>query len=138
MNKKVDQPSAPPQLSQSAINKLLENQAKELELRNQELMLRKAEIDNNQAYSLKALEAQKEDRRETRQTYKSIMKLRTALYSVCFICILMFCSYAIFMGETQIIMEALKVALPAIATGVGGFYFGKNKGAESERNKDQV
>lgn len=123
-------------VSQSAINKFLDNQAKELELKSQELMLRKSEIDNNQAYSLKALEAQKEDRRETRETYTLVMKWRSIVYSLCFVIILIFCGYAIYMGESQIIMEVLKISLPALATGVGGYFFGKNKGIESEKNKD--
>ena len=123
-------------MSQSAINKFLDNQAKDLELKNQELMLRKSEIDNNQVYSLKALEAQKEDRRETRQTYESVMKWRLMLFSACFVVILIFCGYAIYMGESQIIMEALKILLPAVATAVGGYCFGKTKAIESEKNKD--
>jgi len=139
MNKKLsqqNQQASVPPLSQSALNKLLDNQAKELELRSQELIIRKTEIDHNQMYALSALEAQKEDRSEVRQTYKSVMKIKTIVYSVCFIAILGFACFALLMGESQIIMEVLKISLPAVATSIGGFYFGKNKGIESEKNKD--
>ena len=122
--------------TQLTVNKFLENQQKELEIRQQELAIRQVELNNNQAYSLKALEAQKEDRRETRQVYTSVLKWKIIVSSICFTMILLFCGFAIFMGETHIITEVLKISLPAIISGMGGYYFGKNRGIESERNKD--
>jgi len=50
MNKSNNHP-----ISHTAIEKLLENQSKELEVRTQELAIRRIELEYNQSYSLKAL-----------------------------------------------------------------------------------
>lgn len=121
-------------ISQSSIEKFLDNQSKEMEIRATELSIRKAEIDHNQLYSLKVLEAQKEDRVGVRATHSSLIKWKIISFLICFSILLFFCGFAIYLKQTEIIVELIKILVPSIATGIGFYFVGKNKGYALAQN----
>lgn len=74
-----------------------------------------------------------------RTTHSSIIKWKIVAFLICFLVLLIFCGFAIYMGQTQIIIELMKIVLPSIATGIGGYWFGRNKGytlAKNDRNDE--
>ena len=108
--------------SEETLQKLLDVQTKDLVLRGRELDLRKDEIAHNAKFAEKALEAQVQDRRDSRQHQRRQSMIRYLASGGFGIVVLVFCSWALYLNKDVIVMEGLKIigqpvlALEAVTT----------------------
>jgi hypothetical protein len=124
-------PNAPPRvpathalaqsLTPATIEQLVENQAKELELRAQELSLQKQEDDHGFEFGKKALEAQIDDRRMQRDHNRLMQRGQYVL--VAFLSILVFgiIVTALALNKESIASEIIKAVGYMTAGGFGGY-----------------
>lgn len=120
MNKPADrhQPMAiPPE----TVNKILDNQERELALRSREFDLREKEDANRYEFSKKALEAQVENSKSIRDHERR--KLKMSYWLAFGITAIAGSTIAIslFLGKEQYAMEILKSAVYLLSGGVSGY-----------------
>jgi hypothetical protein len=108
-------------LDPDLIHRLLENQARELALRERELLIQQQQAQNGHQYAQLALNAQAEDRKQIREHNK--IHRRERLYFATFISILItgFVIYALQIGKDAIAIEVLKALVYLLAGGAGGY-----------------
>ncbi len=119
-------------LTPDLIKTLLENQAKELELKTRELALQKQEDDHGFEFGKVALKAKAEDRNLQREhdlkariyTYGLVAVLALLIFGVIF--------YAMFSGNNEIAMEIVKAIVYLAGGGLGGY--GAAKAGESRKS----
>lgn len=119
------------------INQFLENQRKELDNATQEIELKKLNEQNAYNYGCKALEAQKEDRREQRSQTTLFMKYGFVLTIILLVLISAFVAGCIYTGNISIIVSVLKVAAYILPSAVGGYFIGLNRGKKSSNGNNQ-
>ena len=111
---------------------VLSNQSKELELKQQELVLREKEIQQTHEQSMKSLELQAQDRRETREMFLNGhgRQLRWYLwFAVLFVCLVL---ALVYMEQTSLAGDLVKIAAGLIT----GYWAGKGR-AQSNQQKDE-
>lgn len=114
------------------IEKILENQKLDIEVRKQEKAVRIKEIESNENLAMQAIKAQ-----ERVQTTLVKRKTNDTLIRICgfiiiFIVTLVFISYAITHDAKDLVIDLMKLIVPLIIGGIGGFYIGKYKNQEEE------
>lgn len=118
------------------IHRFLENQSKELEIHTEEVGLRKLNEQNAYEYSCKALEAQKEDRKEQRAQTTLFMKYGFWLTIVILILISVFIGGCIYTDNIFIIVSVLKVMAFIFPSAIGGYFIGLNRGKKHSRSTE--
>jgi hypothetical protein len=94
----------PPEL----IRLFLENQGKEIAVRADEIALRQRQLVNAHEFSQKSLEAQAQDRRETRQGRRTARRDRLLFAGFVIVVVAGFVVYALSIGKEQFAIEALR------------------------------
>lgn len=122
---------------QHLIEQFLSNQARELANHSEEIELRKLNEKNSFAYATKALEAQKQDRKEEREHKASFMKYGFWLTVVILILTALFVAGCMYTDNMSIVVSGLKVLAYMLPGTVGGYFIGLNKGKKS-RNVQSV
>ncbi|WOL40880.1 YrzE family protein [Pyramidobacter sp. YE332] len=120
------QPAAP-QLPPEALNALIANQAREIDLREKELLTRQTEDKYSYEYAQTALKAQMQDNEKSRQ-YD--IKKKRELYIFCglvLFLIVLFVGWALHAGFGEFVKDLVKVLLAFAAGAVSGFQYGKKK-----------
>lgn len=135
VNKPQGRSQSNPAQKEKMLDRFIDLQTKELDIKTKELNLREKELVHNQEYALAALQAQKEDRKENRQTYSAILQMRGRYFCIGLFFVLVFAGSAIYMGKSEIVTEALKVLIPSLASAVGGFFWGKSREAAKKENE---
>ena len=125
----VPDPSSSPEnqegISSSLFKEFLDNQSKELELKSNELNLKKQEDEHSFQFAQQALSAQIEDRKEQRGFHLKTRKLVYIFATIVSVLFIAFLVFTLAMGKDQITMELIKAVI-FIATGsVGGYAIGK-------------
>ena len=113
------------------ITQFLQNQAEELKNQSREIDLRKLNEQNAYNYACKALEAQKQDRKEQRSHVALFMKYGFWLTIVLLILAACFVGACIYTDNVAIIVSVLKVLAYIIPTAIGSYFFGHNRGKKS-------
>lgn len=116
-----------PQYSVEIIEQFIKVQSDEIELRKHELELRKQQDQNGFQFAKESLNAQKEDRREGRDTYLKVSKylLFTVVAIVFIIAVLL--GFAIYMNNAELAIKIVEYFIVFSAGGAGGYSIGKNK-----------
>ncbi|MBC6409648.1 MAG: hypothetical protein GDA42_04205 [Ekhidna sp.] len=116
------------------IAQFLENQSKELENATKEIELKKFNEQNAFEYGCKALETQKEDRKEQRTQLTLFMKY--GFWLTIFVLLLMsvFVAGCIYTNNINIIVSVLKAIAYVLPSVVGGYFIGLNRGRKSSRD----
>ncbi len=121
-------------LDPELVQKLVENQTRELEVRQQELILQQQQIVTGHEFSQLSLKAQLEDRERNRQHFQKYRRER--LYFGGFIAILLtgFIIYSLQLGKDAFAIEVLKALVFLLSGGISGYAL---KGAgKSEAHKN--
>lgn len=121
-----------PALAPDVVKQLADNQAHELQIRADELALKRQENEHNFEYAQKLLAAQLEDRKHQRtadiQSHASRFRYVTLLTIVaCF-----FIGYLAYINKEALALELLKAAVYLAGGAIGGYFYGrqvKNKDA---------
>ena len=119
------------------VTRMLDNQSRELELRAQELILRKEQEKHNFEFAKEALKAQQADRAQIREQWKAGLKIRGALALGFLVIVLGFCAWAIRYDKDQLVMEIGKACLFFGAGGASSYSFGKYRGKLEQQSIDQ-
>jgi hypothetical protein len=133
----LDQSSAPPLPSEATVQRFLEVQSRDLQVRMVELELRRTEIDHGAKYAEKTLEAQLQDRKDDREQRRRISNGRLFATVIVIFAVLAFASLALYWNKEAIVMEALKIVGSAVVGFTGGFFYGRGKGMQSGRTSDK-
>lgn len=114
------------------VQAIAESQAKEVEIKRQELEIRSQEIASNERIAMKSIEAQERFHINGREQYNKHLIHR---YIYVFLTVLLICAFMIIMvmnGGRDVIIEVFKMALAAATGAFGGYHAGKNKKDNSE------
>lgn len=122
------EPAVKPSLPANVVQQWVDNQAKELEFRAQELTLRKQEDQNQFELAQKALAAQKEDRSDQRSFH-----LRSRKHSYYFsigilFLVLGFLGLLVWMDKDALAGELIKAVVYLGGGAIGGYFYGRTKG----------
>lgn len=131
------QPSSSKEFPTQLIDKFLSNQSLELKNQSQENELRKLNESNSYDYACKALEAQKEDRKESRQQATLFMKFGFVLTIMILILTSIFIYYCINSGNISLLYSILKGLALMIPTLLGGYFYGLNRGKKISQKESQ-
>lgn len=131
--------STPPnKLPTELIDKFLTNQSLELKNQSQENELRKLNESNSYDYACKALEAQKEDRKESRQQATLFMKFGFALTVIILILAALFIYYCISTGNISLLYSILKGLALVVPSLLSGYFYGLNRGKKISQKDAQT
>jgi hypothetical protein len=114
-------------ITPALLTQLVENQAKELAIRSEEVRLREREIDAAAAFSEKALEAQAADRKDDRIARKTARRDRLIASGLAVLALLAFIVYLLSTGKDAFASEVLKAIVYLAAGGSTGFIAGKRQ-----------
>ena len=122
-------------LSENSIDKLLNNQTKQLELQEKEQNLKAIELAKSYDYAEKALNAQKETMLQE-MADKKIDSTKKYLFSgFALVVVLGVSAYLSLNGQKEIAEKLFTVLTTAVTTGVGGYFAGFQMG-KNQRNTD--
>lgn len=127
-----DAPKSNQEVLFSMVQAIAESQAKEVEIKRQELEIRSQEIASNERIAMKSIEAQERFHINGREQYNKHLIHR---YIYVFLTVLLICAFMIIMvmnGGRDVIIEVFKMALAAATGAFGGYHAGKNKKDNSE------
>lgn len=115
------------QISPEIFGKLVKNQAEELNLRKEEIVLRKQEDKHAYDFSMKALSAQVEDRKHIREYQKRIKRDRYFFWAFLSAIIATIIIFALILREKEVALKIIEVVIYFSTGGVGGYALGKNQ-----------
>lgn len=128
-------PVRPPELSQEAILKLVEQQSKETDVRMAEIDLRSQELKYNSAHAEKILGAQERDRNAEREfeLEKERAKLIFAIACIALVSIIII--FGMYMDKDALVADIVKIFSGAVLGMIGGYGYarvslGANRNAE--------
>ncbi|AXT46334.1 MULTISPECIES: hypothetical protein [Chromobacterium] len=116
---------------------MLEVQAADLGVRRQELEVRSQELLHNKEYAVSLLEAQERDRENERKHQQEIAKQRSGGSLVVFLLILVFAAVALYLNKDEVVKDIVKIVIPAVFAGLGGYQYGKNQGLTQSTDQSQ-
>lgn len=114
------------------VQAIAESQAKEVELKRQELHIRSQEIASNERIAMKAIEAQERFHIDDRVQYN---KHSVHRYVYIILTVLLVCAFTLIMvmnGGKEVIVEVLKMALAAATGAFGGYHAGKSRKEQTD------
>ena len=124
-----------PALSEETVNKLIAQQAGELELRHKEIDLRAMELRTNSAQAEKIIGAQERDREAERTHVRKTNRDRYYFFGIIALAVATLIGFGMYLGKDQLIEDVVKV----LVGGLGGYGIGrlKNKSKSSEDDSEE-
>lgn len=122
-----------PQISDETLRELLSVQKQELSLRVKEVERDNAEINLNKSVAQQSIEAQERDRKHDREEQTKRQKTHQNYTLLILLLILGFSCFAMYVGQTAIVIDILKIVL-AFAGGMG---FQAYKNSRAARDNDE-
>jgi hypothetical protein len=133
LDEEDDEAPAERELSPALVAQFLENQSRELALRNEELALKQRELEVNYQYAERALEAQVRDRKDSRQEIRSERRDTLVFLGMIASLVACFFGWLLYNGKDAFALEVLKAVLYLGGGGAGGYFAGKSKGREQAK-----
>lgn len=121
------------QLDSAVLEKFLENQSKELDVRTQEINLQQTTEKQSFEYSKLALDKQAVDRQHHREFVRKCRKDSFFFISGVIAVIGLVIGYSLWLGKDAIAMEIIKAIIFLLSGGAGGYALGKNN---TKKNDD--
>ena len=118
------------------IGRMLDNQSRELELRAQELALRKDVEKHNFDFAKESLKAKQADRIQAREQWKAALIIKGCLALAFVSVVLSFCAWAISRDKEVIVMEICKACLYFGAGAFSSYGVGKYRGRKEQQEHD--
>ena len=112
------------------LEKILENQRLDIEVRRAEIETKSKEIEANERIGLKSIEAQENVQISLGSRETKNILIRVGGFLLAFVSVLIFIAFAIKNDAKDIVIELMKYLVPLIIGGLGGFYIGKAKGKD--------
>ncbi len=118
-------PAKRPELSDEAVGKLIEQQARETEVRKLEVDLRLQELRHTSAHAEKILGAQERDREAERNHERRKERAKLIFAAFCILALVALVVLGMYLGKDELISDILKVLGGAIAGALGGYGYSK-------------
>lgn len=112
----------------NVVEKIIENQAREIRLKEREQDVKLAEIQANKELAYKNIEAQEKVMISNGSKEVQRLFIRVAAIVVSLISFLGLIAFAIIHDAKDIVIEIIKYVTPLFIGSFGGFYYGRNKG----------
>lgn len=128
----------PETLTPELLEQIVRNQAKELELRQSELNLKKQEDSNSFEFAKLALSAKTADRKDERANERQAQNTRLIFSAVIALVITTLIIYALSIGKDSFAMELIKAVIFILSGGAGGFAIGKSSHRDSGKEKKSL
>lgn len=122
--------------SPEIVERFVDTQEKELQIKQQELAQRERESEYNYQLAQRSIEAQERDREAHRNYFKNHQKNRYIFVTIISILILIFLGFTIWKGETELVMDIVKIVSYLVAGGLGGYAIGYNKATDKNTPED--
>lgn len=113
-----NQKSQLPALTEDTVKDLLQVQKQDIALRLEEVRRDTAEIAHNQSIAKQSIEAQERDRKHEREEVTKRQGSRQLFVGAVVIALLLFSGYAISIGQSNIVLDIMKVVI-GFAGGMG-------------------
>lgn len=115
------------------VGEFIKFQEKELEVRQQEIQVKSRDLDNQKEIALAAIKAQKEDRKESRETYQAeSTKGKIFAFSIISLLVVLTPLALVWLGQKTFAEEYIKYILAIGFSAFGGYGFA----IKSMRNED--
>lgn len=125
----------PETLTPELLEQFFLNQAKEIELRQSELSLKKQEDDHGFEFAKAALSAKTTDRNSEREHDQKIQNTRLIFAGAIALVIATLIMYALSIGKDNFAMELIKAVIFILSGGAGGFAIGKSSHKDSGKER---
>lgn len=116
---RVTQPHEPP--SPDLIEKFLDLQNKELELRTEQLSIDAQHEENNKLIAQASIEANVQDRKDHRSHIERRTKLMFIGSTIIIVIVACFCGFALFIGKGEVVNKMIEVIAIFTAGFAGGY-----------------
>jgi len=126
----LSESNKPDKLPPGTVQKFIEIQEKELEIRQEELAQRKIESQHEYELANKSIEAQERDRSDQRGYYKGFQTRRYFFIGFLALAVLGFLAFALWIGESGLAMRIIEIVALIISGGLGGYAIGFNRGRQ--------
>ena len=120
------------QLSEPTVNRLLDAQARDQELKARELAIRQEELKAQSEFAHKMLAAQVGDRQGERTHISKLLVIKLAASGAVLILLLGFLAYGLYLGKDAIVMDTIKILLSTIVGAFGGYGYRAHKDRQKE------
>lgn len=115
------------------LDRFLDLQTQELNLRAREMDIRLQELTNAHAYSEQALHAQLRDREADRRHQRGEQNSWYLFIGMLFFALMAAMGIALFTGHEDFARELLKAVLYVVPAGAGGYFAGRHKEKSQEK-----
>lgn len=122
--------------SKELVQKFLDVQVQEIEIRKKELDVNQHYDDNNLNYAKEALKAQKEDRECERAYRHRTIKLFFIFGSIILLILVGFLVFAVMYGKEDLAMKVIEMVIVFAGGSAGGYAVGRHKGASQAEADD--
>lgn len=120
-----------------AIERFLQLQESELQVRLRESEIRAKEVDSNKEIALASIAAQREDYRDNRDKFNKHLIHRYVFLSILALLVLGFFAFAIAYDAKELVESSLKIIGGFLAGGFGGYYLGRDRAQRISAPLDQ-
>lgn len=125
-------PKAPVPLDPATIGLMVEQQARETEVRRAELELRSLELKHNSAHAEKILGAQERDREAERSHERKKARYVLLLAGFCVVVLVALVLAGMWLGKDALVGDILKVLGGAIAGALGGYGWARARSGSAD------
>jgi hypothetical protein len=126
-NGRADRPAQRGPITEETAQRILAVTAKDLEIKGQELELRREELKHNSKFAETAIAAQASDRIDERNHKRKTARDRYLFAGALTLTLLAFAGYALYLNKDQIVIEALKILGPLVVGFGGGYFYGRSR-----------
>ncbi|MGH7623656.1 MAG: hypothetical protein ACREMU_15040 [Gemmatimonadaceae bacterium] len=117
----------PPTPSPELIQEFLRQQGAQIAIRQEELEIQKQELKNTHEYAQKSLDAQLEDRKDTRAERRSARRDLFLFTGIIIFFLLVLMGYSVYRGSEDLAKEILKDVVLIVGGGMGGYSVGRRR-----------
>lgn len=122
------------QLSEPTVNRMLDAQARDQELKARELVIRQDELKAQSEFAHKMLAAQVGDRQGERTHVSRLLVIKLSATGAALVLLLGFLGYGLYLGKDAIVMDTIKIVLSTVVGAFGGYGYRAHK----DRQKDDA
>lgn len=115
-----------------ALTKMVEVSTKEQEVKQEELAVRRQEIESNEKIAMASIDAQKAFHADRWTKYNSHLIHRYVFVIVLLVVVFLFAGAAIWLGAKDLVVDVAKLASSLGLGAFGGYHWGKSKGKAGE------
>jgi hypothetical protein len=120
-------PDPEPQFKPEVLEKFVDNQTRELEVRARELQLLEIEKTHAHEFALKSLDAQVQDRKAEREYHRLSLRYGSVFFTAILASVVGVVVYAMHGGFKDIAVEIVKAIGLVLAGGLGGYGVGRTQ-----------